>query len=167
MALTWQKKLFLCNLFMCIMTFKFEYLRDFEFVFINNSGSEWGDQMDVFDEVQNHVPVYLWVEKEILSWNPMERREFLSWLCCVERTQNIGTLQLGEYGFCLEQPPSPPPRNKINSPTPTHSLLRITYSHWTLANYVPSGLCTLLQLKHSHNWKPQYVNTVNVYICIR
>jgi hypothetical protein len=45
------------------MTFEFEYLGDFEFIFENNLGSWLGDQELAFDEkklnVENLVQVYL------------------------------------------------------------------------------------------------------------
>ena len=45
------------------MTFEFEYLGDFEFIFENNLGSWSGDQELAFDEkktnVENLVQVYL------------------------------------------------------------------------------------------------------------
>jgi hypothetical protein len=63
LALAWQKNVFPRILIIRGLTFEFEYLGEFEFIFENNLGSWSGDQKLDFDEkktnVENLVQVYL------------------------------------------------------------------------------------------------------------
>ncbi len=63
LALAWQNNFFPCILIIRRMTFKFEYLGKFEFIFENNLGAwSWAQEL-AFDEkknkVKNLVQVYL------------------------------------------------------------------------------------------------------------
>jgi hypothetical protein len=63
LALAWQNKFFPRILIIRGMTFKFEYLGEFEFIFKNNLGAWSGAQELAFDEkktkFENLVQVYL------------------------------------------------------------------------------------------------------------
>ncbi len=55
-ALAWQKKIFLRILIIRRMTFEFEYLGEFEFIFENNLGYESWHQEGAFDgEIETEV----------------------------------------------------------------------------------------------------------------
>jgi hypothetical protein len=63
LALAWQNNFFPHILIICGMTFKFEYLGEYEFIFENNLGAWSGAQELAFYEkktnVENLVQVYL------------------------------------------------------------------------------------------------------------